>query len=75
MVLGKSMKPRSQYSVNVKHSKSIGNIKILELLKYYMFLKNFLHFYRAQKDNMGKYVCRASNSIGAVDAQVQLYRK
>ena len=34
-----------------------------------------LLIHRAKKSNMGKYVCRAANSIGAVNAQVQLYCK
>ena len=34
-----------------------------------------LQIHKATQANMGKYICRASNSIGAVDAQVQLYRK
>jgi hypothetical protein len=34
-----------------------------------------LKIHQADETNMGKYRCRASNSMGTVDTQVQLYRK
>ena len=34
-----------------------------------------LKIFKADRQQMGNYICKASNSIGAAETQVQLYRK